>query len=50
MLNEFQTGKTLATVRAELADRISAEASARMEIEQLTKRLATNEKELDDEA
>ena len=45
MLNEFQTSKTLATVRAELADRITAEASARKEIEQLTKRLATNEKE-----
>jgi len=35
----------LATVRAELADRITAEASARMEVAQLARLLKSNEKE-----
>src|SRR5436190_7608255 len=37
--------RDLATVRAELADRIAAEASARMDVDQLARLLAANEKE-----
>ena len=37
--------RDLATVRAELADRITAEASARMDVDQLARLLAANEKE-----
>jgi hypothetical protein len=37
--------RDLATVRAELADRIAAEASARMEVAQVARLLETNEKE-----
>ena len=37
--------RDLATVRAELADRITAEASARMDVAQLARLLAANEKE-----
>src|SRR5437879_13697167 len=37
--------RDLATVRAELAGRIAAEASARMDVDQLARLLAANEKE-----
>ena len=37
--------RDLATVRAELADRITAEASARMEVAQLARQVEANEKE-----